>query len=337
MAHLGTKTSDGQLSFDKYVANNPKWASNMKFVIENGVVDAPIVEIKENLAIETGFNVSQGTPIHIMSKSYKTIKKSRFVKIRLAGGKGISGYMNLAYIRKPSSENVMKSEERAIRDLDDMIRNIQVPVTIIVEKTGGGGIFEVKDITEARKIGGTPKADLALFNRYGNPVFWISHKKEGDASAFQQYSGVSAQSGATIYQHKESKQFMRDVIEFIEEEKLSQPVFRRINDPKLKRLSIYGPDIMMGNKYSQNNVQLIGQGKPILTPINDDATFRLTFSSHSSTNEDSHGLGGDYEPVFIATYRAGRGFSVDNQSYKGARLGIAPFAMIKNRRDILEI
>ena len=337
MAHLGSKTTSGELSFDKYIKNNPKWNTRMKFFVENGVVNAPILEIKANLPTETGTTINQGTPIYIMSKSYKTIKKRKFVKIRVVGGEGLQGYFSIGFIRKPSSKNVMKSEERAIRDLDDMVRNIQVPMTIIVKKTGGRGEFKIKNITEARKIGGTPKADIALFDKYGNPVFWISHKKEGDASAFQQYSGVSAQSGATIYQHPESKEFMRGVVKFIEEDKLSQPLYRRINDSKLKRLAIYGPDVMVGSMYGQNNVQLIGQGKPILTPIDDDDTFELTFSSHTATNEDENGLGGDYDPVFVATYRAGRGFTVDNTSYKGARLGIAPFAMIKNRQNVLEI
>ena len=176
----------------------------------------------------------------------------------------------------------------------------------------------VKDIVEARKIGGTPKADLALFDSRGNPVFWISHKKAGDASAFQQYSGISAQSGSTIYQHTECQNFMRKVVEHLggerkyerenskavsliqgvsdkrqeekklrdkgfnrqarelsmmnqsqwnsgdikfddgeiisETSKLSNALWSNIEDPILRRMAIYGPDILFGSKFGQNNI-----------------------------------------------------------------------------------
>jgi len=335
MAHLNSKTTDGTLSFEKYVSKNPKWHSGMEFVVENGVSKAPIVEIKENRPFETKLTVSQGDKLYIPSKSYKTINNNkRFTKVRLVSG-GV-GYLELRFIRKPTSADVMKTELRAIRDLDDAIRSAKAPLTIIVNKTGGRGKYEVKDIVGARKIGGTPKADLALFNSRGNPVFWISHKKAGDASAFQQYSGISAQSGASIYQHSECQNFMRNVSQYIEEDKLSVPLWSEIKDSTLRRMAIYGPDVVSGVKFGQNNIQMIGQGDPVLQPINEDV-FSLSFSSHVSTNEDVSGLGGDYEPVFIATYRAGRGFTVGGKTYKGARLGIAPYAMVKNRKGIREV
>jgi len=453
MAHLGSKTSDGKLSFEKYVSKNPKWHSGMKFVVENGVTDAPLVEIKSNRPIETGATVNQGDAVYITSDSYKTIPKGKYCKIHTKSK--VNAYLNLRFIRKPTGADVMKAERAAIKELDSVIRKIQVPITIVVNKTGGVGKYEVKDITTAKKIGGTPKADLALHNKYGVPVFWISHKKGGGASAFQQYSGISERSGAMIYQHPECKQFMRNVVEHLEGEhehekemakatemvkrllneqtktveeweaqnvedflkeigadkdtfgwrsdeewwewkknhpppkrivdnktpvaeilrkkglynasrqitnmnqsvyrtflrnpefdagkiigstsKLSVPLYSNISDSTLKRMAIYGPDVLSGGKFGQNNIQMIGQGNPVLTPTEGDATFNLSFSSHVSTNEDTAGLGGDYEPVFVATYRAGREFTVDNETYGGARLGIAPFAMVKNRRGLQKV
>jgi hypothetical protein len=335
MAHLNSKTTDGTLSFEKYVSKNPKWHSSMEFIVENGVTEAPIVEIKENRPFETKLTVKQGDKLYIPNQSYKTINNNkRFTKVKLISG-GV-GYLELRFIRKPTSADVMKTELRAIRDLDNAIKSSKAPVTIIVNKTGGRGKYEVKDVVGARKIGGTPKADLALFNSRGNPVFWISHKKAGDASAFQQYSGISAQSGSSIYQHTECQNFMKSVSQFIEDDKLSVPLWANIEDPTLRRMSIYGPDVVAGIKFGQNNIQMIGQGNPILQPINEDE-FSLSFSSHVATNEDVSGLGGDYEPVFIATYRAGRGFTVGGKTYKGARLGIAPYAMVKNRKGIRKV
>jgi hypothetical protein len=355
MAHLGTKTSDGQLAFDKYVKNNPKWSSGMQFSVEYGMNQIPIVQIKENKPVETGVVVNGGQPLHIMSKSFKTISRSRYVKIKLSGGSGVQGYLNISHIRKPTNVDVMKAETLAIRELDQAIRNIQIPITIVVNRTGGGGQMVAREITQAKKIGGTQKADIALFDKFGNPKMWISHKKEGDASAFQQYGGISSQSGANIYNHPESKAFMRNVLPFLigdyddegelilSSTKLSTPLYSKINSSNLKRMSLFGPDVMSGTNFGSNNVNLLGQGYPILKPIGEDGEFELTFSSHMITNEDvpdcSSGSLFDctYEPVFVATYRAGRGFTLDNKNYRGVRLGIAPLAMVKRRQGIVEV
>jgi hypothetical protein len=420
MAHLGTKTSDGQLSFDKYVKNNPKWSSGMKFTVENDTNQAPIVDIKQNKPVETGMVVVSGQPLHIMSKSFKILGRSKYVKIKLAGGSGIQGYLNISYIRKPTNIDVMKSETLAISELDQAIKDIQIPVTIIVNKSSGTGAFVAQEIIEVKKVPGIPKADLALYDRYGTPQMWISHKKEGDASAFQQYSGVSEKSGNAIYQHPESKQFMRNVIKYLEGEgvnenelqksldflfshdiseidnkrkanailnkyghqrlarqifkfdiptyskflqyphdyvdlgklkpltsKLSKPLYSKIKSAKLKRMAMFGNDAVTvtgpATNFGINNVQLIGQGKPILTPLTDDGIFDLSFSSHNITNEDIPDCKGGslfdctYEPVFAATFRTGRGFTVDNEAYYGARLGIYPLAITKRRKEMIEI
>tara|TARA_Y100000034_G_C6787553_1_gene352375 strand:- start:516 stop:869 length:354 start_codon:yes stop_codon:yes gene_type:complete len=103
MAHLGTKTSDGQLLFDKYVKHNPKWNSFMKFAVENGNSGAPIVDIKSNQPVETGIVVNSGQLIHIMSISLWTLGRNKFIKIRLDGGSGVQGYLNINYIRNLTS------------------------------------------------------------------------------------------------------------------------------------------------------------------------------------------------------------------------------------------
>ena len=419
MAHLGTKTSDGQLSFDKYVKDNPKWSSGMKFLVEHGSL-APIVDIKINKPIETDVVLTGGQEIHIMSQSYTILSRSKYVKIKIAGGSGTQGYLNIRYIRKPTSADVMKAETRAIQDLDKAIKRIQIPATIIVDRSSGSGQIIAHNIVEARKVGGVPKADFALHDKYGVPQMWISHKKEGDATAFQQYSGISEKSGTALYQHSEVKQFMRKVTQHLEGEytnekelrqgfefltghevqqfntkrkgivllnnaghqnlarqisklnpsdyskflkdpqnfidwgeitastsKLSYPLYSRISSKALKTMAMFGSDtsrtLSSGGVFGSDNVQVIGQGAPILTPVGDDGTFNLSFSSHTMTNEDEATCSGttgfdcSYEPVFVATYRAGRGFTVDNQTYFGARLGIAPIAMVRTRHGIKEI
>lgn len=416
MAHLNSKTTDGRLSFVKYVKENPKWNSEMEFSVEIGVTEMPIVKIEKNVPVETGVVVKQGEKIKILSREHKTLGKQRFALVKLISGSRVQGYLSLRAIRKPTSANVMQAEEMAIRDLEASIRKAKVPIDIVVKKTGDPGEFKVKEITSASKVGGTPKADVVLVNRYGTPVLWISHKKEGGASAFQQYSGVSKQAGASIYNHPEVQSFLKSVVDYIEGDhadekeineainlaqemmnkpldlkritddrrilqdefmsrgwqkasnqirnmstmqyrdfikkpeldkgdisaatgRLSVPVWRDIKDPLLKRMAVYGPGVMTNKyKYDANNVQLIGQGNPILTPMdNMDATFSLSFSSHMTTNEDVGGLQENYVPVLSATYRSGRGFVVDGKSYHGARVGISPSAFIKNRSSARQI
>lgn len=486
MAHLNSKTTDGRLSFVKYVKENPKWNSEMEFSVEMGVTEMPIVKIEKNVPVETGVIVKQGEKIKILSREYKTLGKQRFALVKLISGSRVQGYLSLRAIRKPTSANVMQAEEMAIRDLESSIRKAKVPIDIVVKKTGDPGEFKVKEITNAAKVGGTPKADVALVNRYGTPVLWISHKKAGGASAFQQYSGVSKQAGASIHNHPEVQSFLKSVVDYIEGDhvdekeineainlaqeiiynsdnmewpriiklprdsketlaelaelddieltkdmkqkeiketikeakkkypsmdekekraydklirdlgkpldlksitddrrilqdefmsrgwqkasnqirnmftmqyrdfiknpeldkgdisaatgRLSIPVWREIKDPLLKRMAVYGPGVMANEyKYDANNVQLIGQGNPILRPTDSDATFSLSFSSHMTTNEDVDNLHEDYVPVLSATYRSGRGFVVGGKSYQGARVGISPSAMIKNRSSARQI
>jgi len=356
MAHLGTKTSDGQLSFDKYVKNNPKWSSGMKFVVEYGINQSPIVNIETNKPIETGNVVSGGQPLHIMSKSFKKIGRNRYAKIKLSGGSGIQGYLNVGYIRKPTSADVMNTGSLSVRDLEQTIRNIEFPIKIVVNRTSGGGQMVAKEITNVKKIGGALKADLALVDKYGVPQMWISHKKEGDISAFQQYFDISAQAGTKIYQHPECREFMNQVMYTMEgytDENgvldlsstwLPSPLWSRINSKNLKRMALFGLDVAISSKFGVNNINLVGQGYPILTPEegNDDGVFNLSFSSHMITNEDVPEChGGEsfdcmYEPVFVAMPHFSGKFTLGGKSYRGAKLGIAPMAMVKNRQDMIE-
>tara|TARA_R110000824_G_scaffold47341_2_gene134886 strand:- start:392 stop:1486 length:1095 start_codon:yes stop_codon:yes gene_type:complete len=363
MAHLGTKTSDGQLSFDKYVKNNPKWSSGMKFVVEYGINQSPIVNIETNKPIETGNVVSGGQPLHIMSKSFKRIGRNRYAKIKLSGNSGIQGYLNVGYIRKPSSADVVSVlsahsvNAKLDWDLEQTIKNVEFPITIVVNRTSGGGQMVAKEITNVKKIGGALKADLALVDKYGVPQMWISHKKEGDPSAFQQYFDISAQAGTKIYQHPECREFMNQVMYTMEgytdengvldlsSTKLPSPLWSRINNKNLKRMALFGLDVAISAKFGVNNINLVGQGHPTLTPEdgNDDGVFNLSFSSHMITNEDvpeCHGGGSFdciYEPVFVAMPHFSGKFTLGGKSYRGAKLGIAPIAMVKNRQDMNEV
>ena len=96
---------------------------------------------------------------------------------------------------------------------------------------------------------------------------------------------------------------------------------------KLANMSIYGPEY--GSAFSLQHTQVIGQGKPVFKV--EKSFYVLDFSSHMSLSGDLSHFTGGYEPVFGATFRAGRGFELKNIRYSGARVGIYPRKLIEGR------
>jgi hypothetical protein len=107
-----------------------------------------------------------------------------------------------------------------------------------------------------------------------------------------------------------------------------------IKDVRLKNMSIYGPDY--GKVFSLQHTQLIGQGKPLLKKKS-EKVYELDFSSHMSVSGDLSHFGGGYNPVFGATFRAGRGYTIDNKRIDGVRVGIYPEKLIAGRGGLITL
>lgn len=198
-----------------------------------------------------------------------------------------------------------------------------------------------KNIVCARNVsekvkGREAKSDFNLVDSNGNDQIFISHKKAGGAKAFQQYGGVSKKAGEKIYNHPEVQNFLKVLTEYIENDKLIQPVYRKVKDINLIGLSVFGSEYD-SNKFSIENVQVIGQGSPVLKSIKENL-FELSFDDHLVYNTDVQVFTkGSYTAILGATFRAGRAFEVNGQKYKGARVGIYPIDMIKNRSNAIEV
>ncbi len=339
MAHLASKSSDGRNSFVRYITENPNFSKKTDFTIENKIIDEPIWSLDGKKPLTY---ISEGGLVNIINKRSKAMRvpysknTTKYAKIEVVrGAKRVQGYIRLSAIRKPTGgkRNVMLSEENAIRDLRNLIKEVGAPITILVKKTNGVGYLKAKDIIDVVDIKGTPKADFALINSRKKPVFWISHKKGGGAKSFQQYSGVSQKAGRKIYQNPEVQRFFSEVIAYIQNGKLLAPITRKIKDKNLIRYSAYGPD--WGKSFGKENVQVLGQGDPILKPSKRDSlTFSLEFSDTMHTNGDLN-LKGMYTPVLAATYRRGRTFYYKRRRFVGARVGIYPFAFIRSRKGVI--
>jgi hypothetical protein len=193
-----------------------------------------------------------------------------------------------------------------------------------------------KEIKDRAGLKSDPKADIILCKEREDPLgpgsIFLSHKKEGGARAFQQYGGISHIAGKFINRHEETQEFLGNVSKCMDTSGLSCPVLQKISCPVLQNSSIFGPEYSSGN-YSLQHTQMIGQGLPEIK-YEKQGVFNLDFNEHSSTSGKLDKFVGDYEPVFSATKRNGRGFEYNNIKYEGVRLGIFPMKVAMQRKDI---
>jgi len=341
MAHLGSKSTDGTPAFKKYITNNPNWSKKKDYVVENKVQNEPVFNAQGKMQ----GTVSEGDAIRIDSN--KAVKKRflgdtkqlDYAKIKYGTGFRKSGFMKISKIRKPSGKkNVMEAEENAIKAINESLKEIGHPIICKVKKSSGTGYFTFEDVVGCGNVRGTPKADFTLVDSDGNPVAFVSHKKAGGAKAYQQYSGITPTAGEDIHEHPETQKFLSNVIGFIQEERLSNPMTMKVKSKKLINMAIYGPDYSTRkNSFGIDHCHFIGQGDPIFTQDKKNPEiYYLTFSDNTHTSGDTN-FKGDYEPTFLATFRAGRGFDYDGKKYRGARVMIAPRILGKGRTGLLEI
>lgn len=321
MANLGQKSTSGELSWDKYIKNNPLYSDKQSYVIEDGA-DAVLYDSSFR-PIDV---MKPKTEIKILDRNYISSNNKRYAKIKVGSKNGLT---LISSIRKPTGKNTLKDEQMAMESFDKLFKEIGSPVTVKV------GRHFYKDIIGVENVDGTPKADFALIDKNKRRQIFISHKKAGGPEAFQQHGGLTEKAGPEIYSHIEVQSFMAEVVQGIVDNKLQYPMYRLVKDKKLIGMSIYGPNFG-STTFSEENVNLIGQGMPILNKVSDD-TYELKFSSHMSVNPDLNHFTGGYTPVFGATYREGRGFTFLGNSYKGARAGIYPEKLMSGRSGVKKV
>ena len=336
MAVLSGKSTSGESAFDKYIGNNSMW----KDLVLKVEVNMNATFFKSNKKDTHGV-LKAGTEMKLAGNSKDTIGKLQVAHVKV-GSK--TGYIALNRIRKPTKTNVMAAEEAAIRDLDKLIKDLVTqlgPIKICTPSGDFKNCVGVRNITE-KVLGREAKADFAIYDDKDKDQIFISHKKAGGPAAYQQYGGVSPKSGSAnnptlIYEDEKTKNFLRKVAGYIVGDKLQNPVYSYVKSNTLINRSVYGP--AYGDKYGIDNVNMIAQGNPKLTPKrNEEACFNLTFSDHVSWNGDSDYFSkGGYRAAFAATYRAGRGFDIDGQRYNGARVAIYPVALVSNRTGAEEV
>jgi hypothetical protein len=337
MADLGSKATDGRLSFTKYVTENKRF-SEIDFEIEKGKSTVLYTKKGKNIVAGTK-EFKAGTKIKITDRNMFEIGKLKMASVKIGQ---TSGYIPINVIRKPTGGNGTQYEDEVVDAINAYI--LDAGGKIDVKLKGDNKIY--KDIAYAIKVDspikqkagvkGDPKADIILCKDNKNPTaagsIYVSHKKEGGPEAFQQYGGLSEQAGEYIYNHPLVQKFLGEVAKVIgNSDQLPMPVMGEFTNDELANMSIYGPDY--GRPFSLQHTQLIGQGKPVFK--NMGKHIELDFSSHMSLSGDLSHFKGGYLPVFGATFRAGRGFTYKNKRYNGARVAIYPYKLMATRGGLL--
>ena len=280
--------------------------------------------------------------VEIFSDQNATIDKSeRALRISSIGMVVLDSGVEI--LAKPASKNVLRAEQEAteslIKLIEDAVHQSGRPVDITIGKN------KIRNVVTAGSdhIRGDPKADIALMDNSGEEVGFISHKKEGGASAFQQYGGISSNSGKNIFNMRIVQEFIDDLEERVKmingDDSTTAPrgfsAYRPVppteNGKKLVGYSVFGPEWNGGSSFGRESVHCIGQGAPVLT-AESDYSYRLTFAESTHYADDvSWAFSGDYQAIFAATYRRGRKINGKNSAIEDMRGGVYPFNLIKNR------
>lgn len=302
------KATDGRTNVQKYLTDNPK-AMEIVWELEKDWEGFP-----------------KGTQFKLKSKKAIELDKKPALDTDL-------GIIPLRFVKKPSGFKAMAAEEMATNALNEEIKKAtdanNGPIDIKIGK------FVCKDVVAAGSdhIKRDPKADIALIDENGKEVGFISHKKEGGASAFQQYSGISKKAGM---KSKEIDSFL-DAIYADTGKSASKgyAVYREVKSKVLINQSVYGPDYP--GAFGRDNCHCIGQGTPIL--VKKGKFYVLDFSENIHYNGDvKWAQKGKYLAIFGATMRTGRKVTTNKgNTTKNIRAGIYPMSVIKSRKQLKEI
>ena len=217
-------------------------------------------------------------------------------------------------------KTVMGQEDSDIKRLKIRLAKMKAQVdndTNTIHLKLKSGDIDVYALTSSPKIRGVaPKGDVTFLNAKRKPVAWISLKKAGkSASDFNQWSGISSQSGSRISTHPEVVQFVKDIIALYPDKVIPNAtnIQRKIKDRTLKMAAVYGSDF--GGSRGLNNVNLVVRGVPEFVQMgNEVAIIGMKVFQNGDEVKD------DYEPVLTAAFKGDR----SEFGIRGARFSISP-------------
>jgi len=251
-----------------------------------------------------------------------------------------------AAVRKRVSTNATKHERAFVSQINSMFKG---PATFVFVDKNGNKTREIKDVVKFRQLQGSkaaspdayadreynkPKADIAAVDIHGKDVAWISHKASG---GYQQYLKISGKSlKFTGKELEEVLNFKRKVVSMAPESKVwpvGKTVWSPIKSDLIKQQAIFGFDY--GKKPGRDNVDIIGQGSPVITEKG--SILYLTFTGFSAVNGHLENFAGNHEPIFyVRSERSSSGSRsitavVDGVTYKNLRFFIHPYNFVSSK------
>jgi len=324
---VADKGIDTDTARKRLILENPEYDKLELTLLQDTVLFSPRAKKKITCTCKKGDRVK------LVSNKISDCGRSKYCGNVNVDGK--NGWVQLNHIVKPDAKNtdVMSAEKAAMTQLDKLLKEMlkcRGPATLCTP------VGEFRNACGVKTIKGTPKADFAIVDQKGKEIMWISHKKTGGAKAFQQYGGLSKTAGAKIANHEETRTFLQQTAAYVTDNKLQVPTMKPVKDDNLIRMAVFGPD--SGGKYGKNNCHVLGQGNALLKEDKKRENCWDLKWEHTVWN-DSNGVNAfkrndGYQATFGATYRGDRGFTVLDKSYKGARVGIYPKALMSGRTNV---
>src|SRR5210317_830361 len=238
------------------------------------------------------------------------VSTSDFVKTADYGGKGAG--------------SGTEKEDMALADANSNLKSLNEgkPVNLLVN----GVIYS--DIVGAITVPKTPKADFAFVDKGGSPKIFISHKDGSRPNDFQQYGGLTH---SKVINHPEVQSFVEAVKNNLEDDSQMERgsgFRRRVEDPELIRVLVYGVDFKSKTDYGINNVQVLYQGPLKYQAVSGKLNTFSVSSNHTINNPEVPQEG--YYPYFYVTFRTNR-----NQfGVKDSRFGVYTQAWRPTSKEI---
>lgn len=262
--------------------------------------------------------------------NYNAIEKrnqSAMNKIRLIGDDGVEYALgalgkSAEFGGKGAGAGTAK-EDRELISLRQQIYDAKAEEkTAEIKVKIGNKTCNVADVVSTP---GTPKSDFHLIDMNGNEVVWISHKDGRGPKDFQQWGGISNAKEPAVFSHPEVQKFINDLKkQYPNGLPTATSLYRKIQDTKLKYLSVYGNQY--GRTMGRQNVSILIQGPVKLVKTGKIYQFN---SNHIHFNGDSVDSGG-FEPVLAAIYKGDR----SDAGVKGTRIVIMPIEGRKFKGEV---
>lgn len=154
------------------------------------------------------------------------------------------------------------------------------------------------------KVEGTPKSDLALLDKNGKEVVWISYKMGKSVKDFQQWGGITEPEMQKFPQVQEFiKRLQKRFPQGIPPAQNVGMHIKGTNSTLIKKKAVYGVDFRPGAPFGRNNVSFVVQGRLEFKSVGKNYTI-ISTTAHAYENGDTLKSGED--PIFYASHRKDR-------------------------------